>query len=78
MKISLGGMKRNYEVRMDPVMGLTKVLGPGLFREQAHHQFSRTENTSYSCLVVVNVPILLFDTDVSLDTINVPSVPTAP
>ena len=40
-------------VRIEPVMGLTIVLGPGLFLEQAHHQFSRTEDTSYSCLVVV-------------------------
>ena len=51
-KSSLAGWNVITRVRIEPVMGLTIVLGPGLFLEQAHHQFSRTEDTSYSCLVV--------------------------
>ena len=51
---SLSGAGWNVitRVRMEPVMGLTIVLGPGLFLE-AHHQFRRTENTSYSCFHVI-------------------------
>ena len=60
-KSPLAGWNVITRVRIEPVMGLTIVLGPGLFLEQAHHQFSRTENTSYSCLVLVQgaCPLIL-------------------